>query len=127
MSNLWAGLLLVAAPAAAGAEEAVYEGTWVTTNRPLDSTLTCAVTDLGDNRWRGHFYGVWQGVEFSYKVEFRGPPEKLRGTARIDGADYEWAGEMRPGPGGSLKGTFRGNRYLGSFTLKYRPAKSGNP
>lgn len=96
----------------------MYEGTWVTTNRKLDGPMTCVVTKLGDNKWRGHFYGVWQGVDFSYKVDFTGPPERLQGTAVIDGADYEWTGAMTRGSPNTFDGKFWGNRYLGSFTLK---------
>jgi hypothetical protein len=103
---------------AAGAKDLVFEGTWVTTNRPLDGTLTCVVTDLGNNQWRGHFYGTWQGTTFSYRVDFRGPPEDLRGRATIDGARYEWTGEMSRGTPGWFKGKFTGDRYAGSFSLK---------
>src|SRR3954467_14400647 len=109
------GLLLLLAPAAASAAERVYEGSWLTTTRRLDGTMICAVTDLGEQRWRGHFHGVWQGQPFSYQVDFKGPPEKLRGTAWIDGADYEWTGEM---VGGKFTGTFWGSRYRGSFNLE---------
>ena len=114
MWTVVAGLLLLA-PEGGGAKDVMYEGTWVTTNRRLDGPITCAVTELGGNRWRGHFYGTWQGVDYSYKVEFSGPPDKLRGVAQIDGADYEWTGAMRQG---SFEGSFWGNRYVGSFTLK---------
>ena len=114
MRSVLIGLALLVSSQAASAKDVVYEGTWVTTNRKLDGPITCVVTDLGDNKWRGHFYGVWQGVDYSYKVAFTGPPEKLRGSAVIDGADYEWTGAM----GESFRGTFRGSRYLGSFTMK---------
>jgi hypothetical protein len=100
--------------AVARGEAVVYEGTWVTTNRPLEGTLTCVVTDLGDNQWRGHFSGAWSGREFSYVVNFSGPPDRLRGQAVIDGADYEWTGQM----GQEFNGKFWGNRYAGSFALK---------
>ncbi|HEY2413262.1 MAG TPA: hypothetical protein VGI40_13515, partial [Pirellulaceae bacterium] len=72
--------------AAAVAEDATYEGPWHTTNRKLDGTMTCAVKDLGDEKWSGRFYGQWQGVPFDYTVAFSGPPEKLQGKATIDGA-----------------------------------------
>jgi len=84
----------------------------------LDGTMTCVVTDLGNNQWRGHFTGEWQGVAFSYTVGFSGPPEKLHGTAVIDGADYEWTGVISKGPPGSFKGSFGGSRYGGRFNLK---------
>src|SRR5262245_27153040 len=109
------GLILLATAATASARDLVYHGTWVTTNRQLDGTMTCVVTDLGDNKWHGHFYGVWHGREFSYKVNFTGPPEKLKGTAVIDGADYEWTGKMGKG---RFTGKFWGSRYLGNFDLK---------
>ena len=115
MRAMLCGLLVVVAGVPASAAEGSYEGTWVTTNRKLDGTITCVVTDLGNHRWSGHFYGVWQRREFSYKVEFSGPPDRLRGTATIDGADYEWAGEIHQD---SFKGTFGGTRYVGSFSLK---------
>jgi hypothetical protein len=120
-------LTLLGSSALAGAKDVVYEGTWLTTNRRLDGPITCVVTDLGDNKWRGHFYGVWQGQEFSYKVTFSGPPEKLRGRTVIDGANYEWTGEMSQGPRGQFNGTFWGNRYLGSFTLKQKPDAPSSP
>src|SRR3954469_23428308 len=118
MRTILACILLLGLSAAGAAKELVYEGTWVTTNRPLDGTLTCVVTDLGGNQWRGHFSGVWRGQAFSYQVNFSGPPERLRGRAVIDGADYEWTGEMSRDSPGLFKGTFGGNRYRGSFSLK---------
>ncbi len=117
MRAVLAGLALLACCAAAAAKDRVYEGEWQTTNRPLDGTMTCVVTDLGQNQWHGHFYGVWSGQEFSYEVDFRGPPDKLRGRAVIDGADYEWTGRIGDG---SFKGTFWGSRYNGRFALKQK-------
>jgi hypothetical protein len=120
MRTILAGLVLLVSCAAAGAKDLVYEGTWATTNRKLDGTMTCVVTDLGDNRWHGHFSGVWSGQRFSYEVDFSGPADRLRGQAVIDGADYEWAGEMGQGSPGSFKGTFWGSRYTGHFNLKQK-------
>lgn len=120
MRTIPIGLLLLVSFAPASAKELVYQGTWVTTNRKLDGTMTCVVTDLGDNKWRGHFFGTWEGVRFSYEVNFSGPPEKLRGQAIIDGADYEWTGEMSNESPGWFKGKFWGNRYVGGFTLKQK-------
>src|ERR1700722_8936197 len=94
MRTILTGVLLLVLSTPASAKELVFEGTWLTTNRKLDGTMTCVVTELGDNQWRGHFSGVWDGVPFSYKVEFSGTPDKLRGQAMIDGAFYEWTGEM---------------------------------
>lgn len=107
--------------AEASRKELVYEGTWKTTNRRLDGRMTCIVTETGDKRWAGHFYGVWQGVEFSYNVNFSGPPDKLTGTAVIDGADYTWTGEISRDNPGRFQGTFDGSRYRGSFDLKQQP------
>jgi hypothetical protein len=119
MRTLLAGLVVLVS-GAAGAKDLVYEGTWVTTNRQLDGAMTCVVTDLDDNQWRGHFYGAWGGRQFSCEVDFRGPPDRLRGQAVIDGADYEWTGEMTRGTPGRFEGKFWGNRYKGYFTLKQK-------
>jgi hypothetical protein len=113
-------LVVLGAAATASGQDVVYEGTWNTTNRKLDGPLTCVVTDLGDNQWRGHFYGAWQGTPFSYTVRFRGPPEKLQGVATIDGADYEWTGAMGKESPGWFKGSFEGTRYFGSFDLRQK-------
>lgn len=118
MRTMLIGVMLCLSSAPASARDLVYEGTWVTTNRKLDGTMTCVVTDLGDNQWSGHFYGTWEGVPFSYKVEFSGPPDKLRGQAMIDGAFYEWTGTMDRESSGWFKGKFSGSRYFGSFALK---------
>src|SRR4051812_25040031 len=102
----------------AWAADRVFEGQWHTTNRKLDGTMRCVVTDLGNENWQGRFIGNWQGMPFDYTVKFSGPPSHLHGTATIDGADYSWAGEIGGDSQGSFKATFTGNRYLGSFDLK---------
>jgi hypothetical protein len=106
------------------AEPRVYQGTWNTTNRKLDGTMTCVVTELPDQKWNGRFYGVWQRVPFDYTVTFSGSPEKLRGTAIIDGADYQWEGAMSDKSPSRFTGSFGGSRYTGYFDLqeKQRPA-----
>jgi len=107
---------VVAICSTAWGEDAVYEGDWHTTNRKLDGTMACAVKDLGEGKWSGRFYGVWQGVPFDYTVTFSGPPDKLQGKATIDGADYLWSGNFNSDEG-RFKGNFGGNRYSGYFDL----------
>jgi len=129
MRCLYVFLLLTLLSAVASAEERVYSGAWKTTNRKLDGTMTSAVKELGENKWQGRFYGVWQGVSFDYTVAFTGSPSDLRGTATIDGASYTWTGAIGPSaaadaaPGSVFKGTFGGSRYNGSFELKEKPAQ----
>jgi hypothetical protein len=120
MGTILVGFGLLAAGASVGATDGVYEGTWVTTNRRLDGPLRCVVTDLGRDRWRGRFSGSWNGQPFAYEVDFRGPPDQLRGRAVIDGAEYEWTGELREGPAGWFRGEFGGSRYKGYFRLKQK-------
>jgi hypothetical protein len=111
-------LTLILDSTASMAADTTCVGTWNTTNRKLDGTMTCVVTEMGAEQWRGRFYGVWQGVAFDYTVPFSGPPSDLRGTAQIDGADYTWKGQITKGSPGDFKGTFGGTRYYGSFDLK---------
>ena len=118
MRSILIGFFLLATSATSIANDLIYEGTWVTTNRKLDGTMTAVITPIGEEKWRGRFYGVWQGVDFDYTVEFAGPPDKLTGAARIDGAKYQWSGAMSKQPSGWLKGSFDGDRYIGSFELK---------
>ena len=128
MRYFYLGLLFLLIPCSAGAEDAVYVGTWKTTNRKLDGPMTCAVKDLGEDKWLGRFYGVWQGVPFDYTVPFAGPPSSLRGTAIIDGASYTWTGTISSEAPGVFKGTFGGSRYNGSFELKEKAAQvAGKP
>jgi hypothetical protein len=97
--------------------ESQYEGPWHTSkNKTLDGIMKCTVTNLGNDSWRGRFYGRWQGVDFDYTVEFKGTPSKLEGTATIDGASYTWTGEMEKGS--HFKGSFTGSRYTGYFDLR---------
>ena len=114
--------LFVPQIAAADAGESRYVGSWRTTNRKLDGTMTCTVTLRGDEKWRGRFFGVWQGVPFDYLVDFTGPPSALRGSAQIDGADYTWTGKLSAE---SFQGSFGGNRYTGHFDLKKAAAGVG--
>lgn len=109
---------ILACPQLRGAEDGIYEGVWHTTNRKLDGPMTCAVKDLGDGKWTGRFYGVWQGVPFDYTVPFAGKADKLTGKATIDGANYTWNGDMGTDDGERFRGTFGGDRYSGYFDLK---------
>ena len=109
-------------PLAGSAADVTYEGTWNTTNRKLDGPMTCIVTDLGDERWKGRFFGIWQGVAFDYTVAFKGPASDLAGTAVIDGADYSWKGRIQKDSSATFQGTFGGSRYEGYFRLKEKPA-----
>lgn len=104
--------------AAEKAQTLTYRGPWKTTNRKLDGIMTAVVTSTGKERWKGRFYGTWMGVDFDYTVNFTGPPDNLRGTARIDGADYQWTGKMETTSPGSFTATFTGSRYTGSFDMK---------
>ena len=117
-----AGLLLGWTGIAQG-QEFVFEGPWKTTNRKLDGIMTCVVTPLGEEKWQGRFYGVWQGVPFDYTVPFTGPVSKLQGTATIDGASYTLSGEIIREPQPSFKGSFGGSRYIGSFEMAEKPKK----
>jgi hypothetical protein len=110
----------LACPSRVEARDYVFDGTWRTTNRPLDGPMTCVVTQLGVQKWQGRFYGVWQGAPFDYTVPFSGPTSQLRGTASIDGANYTWIGRIQEGTPASFQGRFGGDRYEGSFDLKER-------
>ena len=97
------------------AREVFYEGTWKTTNRVLDGTMTCKISQLNEEEWRGRFAGVWQGVPFDYTVTFSGPASQLQGKATIDGAEYLWTGAVDAE--GNFMGRFGGSRYEGHFKL----------
>lgn len=110
---LSATLVLLSGAAALG-QEGLYEGTWKTTNRKLDGKMTCQVEQISSDKWKGRFYGIWQGVDFDYTVTFTGPPSDLVGKATIDGAEYAWRGAMSDR---SFRGSFTGTRYDGNFVL----------
>lgn len=118
-----AAILLVVFCTAANAQDNVYKfhGPWKTTNRRLDGVQTAEVTRLAAEEWKMRVYGTWQGVDYDYTVKFSGPPDKLRGTAQIDGADYEWTGFINQA---RFKGSFTGSRYTGSFEM-LRVEKNG--
>ncbi len=114
---LMLGALLAGAVIAEG-EDRVYEGPWKTTNRKLDGVMTAVVRDLGNDKWQGRFYGIWQGVSFDYTVKFSGKLTSLKGTAVIDNADYTWTGLIDDESPGTFQGSFGGSRYTGHFALK---------
>jgi hypothetical protein len=120
MRRLIIALVVGASANGAMASDRLYEGTWQTTNRKLDGKLQCVVRDLGNDRWQGRFYGVWQGVAFDYTVTFTGLPADLHGTAVIDGASYTWTGELTAN---AFNGRFGGSRYSGHFELKEKPSQ----
>jgi len=120
-------LLLAACASPTFARDYVFEGMWRTTNRPLDGKMTCVVTDLGDQKWQGRFYGVWQGAAFDYNVDFSGPHSDLRGTAVIDHANYTWAARIDEGTPGTFRANFDGDRYRGSFELTEQVKATSSP
>jgi hypothetical protein len=122
LASMLAIAFLWAAPSAVPAADNVYVGEWHTTNRKLDGTMTCVAT-LGNDNWRGRFYGVWQGVNFDYTVDFSGPPEALRGQATIDGANYDWTGTLSGQSPRTFQGQFGGSRYAGHFKLTEQPSR----
>jgi hypothetical protein len=107
------------------ATDQTFEGTWHTTNRKLDGSMTCVVTDLGRDQWRARFFGTWQGVPFDYTVPFTGKLSDLRGTATIDGASYVWTGKIIDTMPPSFQATFGGTRYTGYFDLTAKGAAAG--
>lgn len=114
---LLAGSLFGGAAIAEG-EDRVFEGPWKTTNRKLDGIMTAVVKDIGEDKWQGRFYGVWQGVPFDYTVKFSGKLNSLKGTAVIDHADYTWTGAIDDESPAVFTGKFGGSRYTGHFALK---------
>ena len=128
-------------PPVAAKLEGRYSGTWVTTkNKKLDGTANCEVKELSQDQWQGHFWGVWQHVPFDYTVEFgrdkvkkngseRSPETSgqngrsidtaaenpVSGQATIDGAHYEWTGDLTAN---EFKIRFEGSRYEGHLELK---------
>jgi len=115
-------LLFCSAPAMAA--DFVYEGQWKTTGRrKLDGIMTAEVDMVGKEKWKARFYGVWQGVDYDYTVNFTGPADNLKGTAVIDGADYQWTGKIDQESPGWFSGDFTGSRYDGWFKLKQKTPK----
>lgn len=98
-----------------------FTGKWVTNKgKNLDGTMTCDVTNVSKDNWSGKFFGTWNGVEFSYDVTWTGPMDNLKGTANIDGANYQWTGKITQGNFSNPKlfvGTFTSDRYDGNFEL----------
>lgn len=95
--------------------DGTYSGTWVTTNRRLDGTMKCVLKNTGGRNWEGTFDGVWQGQYFKYTVKWEGIPSALKGKATVDGASYDWEGNLTDT---TFKATFGGSRYKGYFDLK---------
>lgn len=123
--------------------EGRYSGTWVTTsNKKLNGTAKCEVKQLSKDHWRGRFWGMWERVPFDYTVEFagdnfkNGPQGKressgendslidnaakhpVAGTATIDGAHYDWTGNLTAN---EFNIRFAGSRYEGYLELKRVP------
>lgn len=110
--------------------EGRYRGRWVTTwHKKLDGTTNCEVKQLAVDRWQGRFWGEWQQVPFDYTVEFTkkkpasskaaaaDPVAKevaVEGKATIDGATYDWVGQLSAD---KFDIQFTGSRYNGSLEL----------
>jgi hypothetical protein len=122
-------MAIVLSGVASGAtpSETTFRGPWHTTNRKLDGVMTCTVTRVAEQEWRGRFFGSWNGVAFDHTVAFTGPPEAFSGTAIIDGAHYDWTGEISVSMPRHFKGSFGGDRYAGWFDLQEQPAQTASP
>jgi hypothetical protein len=111
-------VLFLLCASTASARDYIYHGTWVTTNRPLNGTMTCVLTPTAKHQYKGRFYGVWMGEYFDYTVNFSGPINNLKGSVpperAISGGIYEWAGWVTKD---QMRANFAGT-YYGSFDLK---------
>ena len=119
--------------------EGRYTGAWITTkNKKLDGTVTCDVRQISPGHWQGKFTGVWQRVPFDYTVEFGKAKPKdpvsssseltatstsagiatgsnpVAGEAVIEGAHYDWTGNLTPD---QFEIRFTGTRYEGHLEL----------
>jgi hypothetical protein len=114
-------------------KQVAYRGTWHTErNLKLDGDMTCDVRYLGCvgpnsepggvHKWKGTFHGTWRRMEFSYDVEWTGPPDNLKGTANIDGVHYTWTGKITED---LFTGEFESNRYIGDFRLERKKHANG--
>lgn len=95
-----------------------YNGVWVTggeRKRALNGDMACIVKEVSPGNYTGHFYGTWNGVNFSYFVKFTGTLDKLTGVANIDNNDYTWTGSIQKN---RFVGEFRSPRYDGYFDLR---------
>lgn len=95
-----------------------FEGPWITPS--YRGILKCDLTDLGKDkkgvqRWKGRFYGYWQGINYSYNVQWTGPANKMKGTATIDGRPYTWTGKI-------LKKKTKSRGTVEEFTGEFRSA-----
>ena len=122
LSCLVAAGSLALGDAREAADRLAFQGPWQTTNRKLDGVMSCVVTKRAEQKWQGRFSGIWNGVSFDHTVAFTGPPEALRGTATIDGAHYDWTGEITSSTPRRFKGSFGGDRYTGFFDLSEQPS-----
>jgi hypothetical protein len=110
------------------AGDALYQGTWITTKtKKLNGTSNCLIKSAGKDKWEGRFWGLWERVPFEYTVEFstdrsamsdknRNPRSiPVVGKAVIDGANYDWKGQLSAS---EFNIQFTGDRYEGSLELK---------
>ena len=100
-----------------------FRGDWVTTRgRGLNGPITCDVHtyDRKTKTFTGTFYGTWQGVQYSYPAQWKGPYTKLRGNTTVDGMPYNWAARMdRKSKTDPIRfrANFESYRYGGHFDL----------
>jgi hypothetical protein len=126
--------------------DGTYEGAWVTAKtRKLNGTASCEVKQLSNGRWQGRFSGQWQQMPFEYTVQFSADngakqtrlvvadanagklgPIPVIGKATIDGARYEFVGELSAR---EFTIQFTGDRYEGAVLLNRvqdkKPVPSG--
>lgn len=101
---------------AAEGDRRAYSGGWVDTGLPTDGPMSAGVEDLGGDRWRARFTGIWEGAKFDYVVEFAGKPDALQGEAKVNAAKYVWAGKLNED---EFVGSYRSNRgHDGTWRMK---------
>jgi hypothetical protein len=134
------GIAHASDPAPSGASpelaklEGKYEGAWISTGgNSLDGIANCEVKQLSKDHWQGRFWGGSKQKPFDCTVDLsldKGddhPPAAgqqskvkkgevlVKGKAKIDGADHDFAGELNAG---EFKIHVTGGQHEGSMLLK---------
>jgi hypothetical protein len=93
-----------------------FAGSWVDTGLPTDGPMSAGVEELGNDKWRARFTGIWEGRKFDYVVDFTGTRDNLGGQAKVNAAKYVWKGKITDE---GFNGGYSSNRgHFGTWKMK---------
>lgn len=91
-----------------------YRGNIIINSR-YNMDITCLMTDLGNNKWKGEFEVIFRNRIYRTSSSWEGTVKSMSGQMNIAGNSFSWNGKIEDG---RFSGTCNNRKYSGTFLMR---------